>query len=66
MIFCNMAAYEEVVCTYLRQEIHGRPHNQSLFVSEESYNLIWLSKLQNRAWILSREWDARHILERNS
>ena len=54
-----MAAHEDLLCTYLRQEIHGRLHNQSLFVSEESYNLIWPSKLQNRAWILSREWEAR-------
>ena len=42
----------------LRQDIHCRPHKQSLFVSEDSFT-IWPSELENRAWILSREWDAR-------
>ena len=33
-------------------------HKQSLFVSEDSFK-IWPSELEKRAWILSREWDAR-------
>ena len=53
-----MATCEDLVCAYLRQEIHGRPHKQSLFFSEESFK-IWPSELENQAWILSREWDAR-------
>ena len=52
-----MATCEDLVCAYLRQEIHGR-HKQSLFFSEESLK-IWPSELENQAWILSREWDAR-------
>ena len=55
-----MATCENIVCrvcAYVRQEIHGRPHKQSLFVSEESFK-IWPTELENRAWILSREWDA--------
>ena len=55
--FVKCATCEDLVCAYLRQEIHGR-HKQSLFFSEESFK-IWPSELENQAWILSREWDAR-------
>ena len=41
-IFCKMATCEDLVCVYLRQEIHGRPRKQCLFFSEESFK-IWPS-----------------------
>ena len=53
-----MATCEDISVCVCVCKARGRPHKQSLFVSEESFK-IWATELENRAWILSREWDAR-------
>ena len=58
MIFCKMATNDDQVCAYLKQEIHDRLHNHSLFASLESFK-IWPCELENRTRILSPERAAR-------
>ena len=57
-IFCKMATHDDQVYSYLKQEIHGRLHNHSLFTSLESFK-IWPCELKNRTRILSPERAAR-------
>ena len=57
-IFCKMATNDDQVCAYLKQEIHDRLHNHSLFASLESFK-IWPCELENRTRILSPERAAR-------
>ena len=57
-IFCKMATNDDLVCAYLKQEIHRRLHNHPLFASLESFNM-WPCELENRTRILSPEWAAR-------
>ena len=57
-IFCKMATNDDQVCAYLKQEIHRRLHNHSLFSSLESFN-IWTCELENRTRSLSPERAAR-------
>ena len=53
-----MATNDDQVCAYLKQEIHGRLHNHSLFASLESFK-IWPCELENPTRILSPDRDAR-------
>ena len=53
-----MATHDDEVCAHLKQEIHGRLHNHSLFASLESFK-IWPCELENRTRILSTERAAR-------